>query len=133
MQVSVDNAYQIFKQENKHEKIGKSSFYSLRPKRVIKLSQQQRETCLCPYCLNVDFKLSALRRACVLCNVRTVEPLTSTQALMDLILCSNGDREGAFYKAACIEGLCVQCKDVEHTIKTYYKDLLRKGVELGKK
>ena len=55
---SLKETYKVFKNDNPELRIGKSKFYSLRPKYV--LLSPIKEVCLCIYCANYDLFLTSL-------------------------------------------------------------------------
>ena len=61
--VSVIEAYNIWKSENPSQKIGKSTFSSLRPKYVLLTSQLPRNVCVCKYHENFINAVNALYKA----------------------------------------------------------------------
>lgn len=93
-------------------------FASLRPKNVRKLNRSHREYCVCPYCINIRFKLLTISRA-------TKDPQkkrTHERDLFPIILCPKGDND-KYHKPSCISGECTKCKNYQQTLEQYYKDI----------
>ena len=87
------------------------------------LSLSHRQSCLCPYCINIKYKLLALRRACV--GVQDGEEMIlSEDEFLDMLLCKR-EGTGRFHKYSCIFGSCAECKDTTATIKNHYSLLLQ--------
>lgn len=61
MNMTVAEAYQLYKQEFVDSGIGKSGFYSLRPQNVLCVADIPHNTCVCQRHANFDFLVSALK------------------------------------------------------------------------
>ena len=89
MQVSIRQTFSIFRKEYPNNKIGLSRFASLRPMCVRKLSMHHREVCMCPYCLNIKYKLLALN---YVSSQNTIDrKVDDDRQLLDILLCARED------------------------------------------
>ena len=119
MQIS---AYKIFRKENEDIKLGLSKLQTLRPERVKLLSLSHREFCLCPYCLNVKYKLLALNRVVSNSGIDSSLKIADEQEFNIDTLCP---REGTyFHRYDCVFGKCSVCKDTIATIQHHYEAVL---------
>lgn len=103
MQIAVKSAFNIFKKKNPNTKVGLTTFQLLRPRRVRLLSLKHREVCLCPYCMNIKYKVCALNRAVSDQKLDILIKLEDEKALVDMLLCT---KEGRFYNYDCAFGMC---------------------------
>ena len=90
MQVTVKAAFTKFGKENQNSNICFSKFASMQPKNVKLIQSNQREYCLCVYCLNVKFDVLALHRAALKEGI--VDTPKDEGELMDMILCPKGEK-----------------------------------------
>ena len=105
MQISVKSAYKIFRKENEDIKIRLTRFQTLRPERVKLLSLSHREFCLCPYCLNVKYKLLTLNRVVSNSGVDSSVKIADEEFL-DTLLCQRDNRFPHFHRYDCVFGKC---------------------------
>lgn len=62
MVMSVQEAFGAYKSKFSENKVGLTTFKSLKPKNVKKVSETNRRTCLCTICSNVSLKVEAIRK-----------------------------------------------------------------------
>ena len=128
MNLTIRAAYKMFRKEHVTVKIGLTKFYQLRPENVRMLSAVHRDICLCPYCLNIRYKLSCLNRVIIEKQLDNPDislnrlKIDGELGLRDMVLCPK--KEGSkWHDPKCIEGKCLKCKTVGKTIKSYYRPL----------
>lgn len=95
-------------------KIGFTKFTLLRPRNVRLISMSHRDFCLCPYCLNIKYKL--------LCVNRVAAPddkIEDENSLINKLLCPKSDGY-RFHDADCLLGKCEKCGDHETTLRNHY-------------
>jgi hypothetical protein len=63
---TVDKTYEDFKLENPELKIGRSKFAALRPVNVKNQTTHALNQCLCEYCANMDLKVRAIHKICIM-------------------------------------------------------------------
>ena len=122
MQISIKSAWSIFRKENEEIRIGLTRFQTLRPPMVKLLSLSHREMCLCPYCLNVKFKVLALNRLMSSNDIDASLKVQDEKELLDIILCNRDGKR--FHRYDCVFENCSKCSDVETTIKDHFQQLL---------
>lgn len=125
MQITLKAAFKVFRRENPDIKLSYTRFTLKRPKNVRLLSHAFHNVCLCPYCMNIKYKVLALNRAVALAGVPT-EKLDDERALYNMLLCSKSE-ESRFHDAACVKGTCDRCKHYGQTIRNHYQALLIQG------
>ena len=129
MQITVRSAYRKFKKA--HDiKIGLSKFMDLRPKNVRKLSLKHRQFCLCPYCLNIKYKIIAINKAVVENNLPIDMKVEDEHAFLDVLLCKKAKGK-KFHRRECVFGKCDTCKDVHSQIMAHYEEFLTLDKEVS--
>ena len=94
LEMTVDEAFALFKKENPNEKIGRSKFYELKPKNVLLMKDSPADQCKCAVhetyrMLLVPFKIE-----------------TTNKDFWTNILCNTSD-----LKNSCWKNQCEDCKD----------------------
>lgn len=69
---SLRHTYENFKAENPQTKLSYSKFVNIRPKNVLPMAKQKILQCLCEYCINIDFKIQALKSFCSMKEIESV-------------------------------------------------------------
>ncbi|ESO85590.1 hypothetical protein LOTGIDRAFT_155079 [Lottia gigantea] len=109
---SLAAAYKLFKKQEPDIKLGFRKFVELKPKQVRLLKKSYWDACVCPYCINISYKLNVLNR-----YVGEEKQLKNEHDLFDMLLCSYTNR---FADAQCVNGTCNKCSDYESTLTEYY-------------
>ena len=97
MLMTVDKAYQIFKEQHPLINIGLSSFYKLKPPHILFISKIPHDFCCCIYCQNFELLFSALK-PCLDPEVK------SADIIIEKLTCGNN--------FACFANKCNQCKNL---------------------
>lgn len=119
MQVSIRAAWNIYKAEFPQNKCSLGTFAKVRPRNVRKLTRSHREYCCCVYCMNVRYKLLALKKA----TKDGSKKKSHESDLLQIILCPKSD-ESRFYKRECIDGTCNTCGATKlEAVKDHYQDI----------
>ncbi len=95
MTVNINEAYQLFKEQNPDAKIGKSKFFEFRPKHVLLMADIPHNVCICKTHDDMDSLLSGLAK--VVPNT----PRTGRH-LLDSVVCSQSN-------ASCMLSNCTSC------------------------
>ncbi|XP_022107155.1 uncharacterized protein LOC110988172 [Acanthaster planci] len=118
LEMPIPNLYKQFKNDHPNEKVGKSTFYKLRPKYIKTVGSIKFRGCLCDYCENVKLKLKAVK------SKMTLEELSS------ITLCQKG-KDQKYNNKACIERKCQHCGVTK--MREHFEGLdTRKEVEWSK-
>ena len=82
------DAFHIYKTQNSDEKIGFSSFKSLKPKQVRRVSETNKKSCLCQICCNIALKAESLT-SFMKTNKDKISTVINTdkKTLSDITLC----------------------------------------------
>lgn len=100
MEMTQNEAYCKFKEQNPNVKIGQRKFDLLKPAQVKQNKTSNRMVCCCTYCENVRLKTQAL-------NQFTSKPYRSTTDILEATLCR---KDGQFHNKECLHR---QCETVE--------------------
>lgn len=100
LESSVENLHRSFISSSFH--ISRSAFHKLRPKNCITVDRIKFITCLCEYCVNVDFILKGLRQ--IKDGSHTI-PKDKFE-LVNLSLC---EKESKYHDLDCIQRNCSDC------------------------
>ncbi|XP_070549829.1 uncharacterized protein [Ptychodera flava] len=116
MEVSTDDAYRRWTEENQHIKLSAASFKKMRPKSIKPIRTQQLNQCLCEKCTNVMLMLRAVNSAAARYNFFEVK-VKDKYDLVNLTLC---EREHGNHSIECVERLCTSCgvKNLEKRFET---------------
>lgn len=99
---NISETYELYKNDNTGDDIGRSKFASLRPRHVLPFNDVPHTVCVCAMHENMKFIIDALKK--------TGENIPATgRELVDLCVCSRDN-------ALCMkinDGSCVGCKDPE--------------------
>ncbi|KAJ8300925.1 hypothetical protein KUTeg_022444 [Tegillarca granosa] len=117
MNMSLHAAFILFRKQELNCKIAFRKFCMLRPRQVRLLKKNHKESCVCPYCANIRYKLVVLNRLSI-----ESKRLKNEDALVDMLLCEKTDA-ARFYAHNCVIKMCKVCRDYRKTILNYYKDL----------
>lgn len=109
MFMTVGEAYNLFKQENKDCSIKKSKFYELRPKYVLPVSEMPHNVCVCKYHINMDFLVKSLH------NIEKSFP-NNGKILVDMLVCSSNSE-------ICMKNKCDNC--ITNNLSTGLKNLFK--------
>lgn len=119
LQIALKAAYLLFKKEYPNIKIGYTKFTLLRPKNVRLLSAMLHDVCMCPYCLNLKYKLLSLNRL-----VSSQLKVSDERDFLNVLLCKKSD--GArYHRAECVWGNCTECKSYGATINQFYEEVIQ--------
>ncbi|CAG9800519.1 unnamed protein product [Chironomus riparius] len=99
MLMTVDRAYEQFKETNPEIDVSRSKFYQLKPPNILLISEIPKDVCLCCYCENFNFLYMALRPFFLL------EDIGNLKDFLGKFSCSD-DYE-------CAASLCYNCQDYE--------------------
>ena len=86
------------------------------------LSSVHRDICLCPYCLNIRYKLSGLNRVIIEKQLDNPDfslnrlKINGKLRLRDMMLCPR-EEASKWHDPKCIEWKCLKCKTVGKTMK----------------
>lgn len=114
---TLQSAFSRFRHENPGQKISLSSFKKQRPKQILTMDKEKFRTCLCEYCLNIEFKLESINRTCELENQKHLK-LNDRFDCVKMSLC---DKDSDFNKRECLERNCSMCG--VHKITTHFQPL----------
>ncbi|XP_050500497.1 uncharacterized protein LOC126880583 isoform X1 [Diabrotica virgifera virgifera] len=104
--MSVKEAYQQFIQETGLQQVTKTTFYDLRPKHVLLVSDTPHTVCVCKYHGNFNYLLESLHSNKVL----NQDLVPNGKELLRKLVCSLNEEN-------CMLGTCSQCKSlVEHEL-----------------
>ncbi|WAR17871.1 LOW QUALITY PROTEIN: hypothetical protein MAR_032465 [Mya arenaria] len=123
MTESLQNAYTRFRKQNPGVKVSLSSFKNHRPKEVLTMDKEKFRTCLCEYCLNIEFKLEAINRACSgenLKHLKLKDKFESIEKSMCEIKSGSTNKE-------CYDRKCSSCGI--HKITKHFQVLIKKDGE----
>lgn len=95
MHMTVEEALEVFRKKYKDENIGKSKFYSLRPKNVIPMSGTPHTVCVCVTHANFIYAVDTLSRYCV--------DKQTHSSLMESICCDVKSEK-------CMTNRCTECQ-----------------------
>ena len=99
MEMSQEEAFKKFKEENPAVKVSKRKFDSLKPAHVRRISTANRIVCCCTYCENIRLKVQTL-------NKLPNQNHRSTADILDETLCPKSDN---FHQFKCINRECDSC------------------------
>ncbi|GFO25988.1 churchill [Plakobranchus ocellatus] len=119
MNMTMLGAFKLFVRENPDLKLGYIKFTLLRPRNVRKLGAVDIETCLCLYCLNVRYKISAINR-CLAKTSSTVR-LPQEGQLLDFMLCPKPNPAEKWHKAEYVDGELLMIMDFAENRKAMYQ------------
>ena len=117
MQKSLLVTWQIFKAENPDVPMSYSKFAALRPRNVRLLTTKYREYCMCVYCLNIRYKVHALKP--LMKDPAKKNMLTDEDSIVQILLCEKSDSE-RFHKKLCIDGACDNCKNYSARLRSFF-------------
>lgn len=127
---SIQEIYRIFTEKYPHMKVGRTSFYALRPPWVI--PHPQKNSCLCIYCENFQLCVTAIKHARH--DIISVENLK--QLVLSLVVCDTNSQSCAFQECAeCPgeDGITCEAIGLEDTVDEDITFALWEGNDLIKK
>ncbi|WAR08763.1 hypothetical protein MAR_018721, partial [Mya arenaria] len=110
--------------QNQGANVSLSTFKKVRPRQVLTMDRSKFQSCLCEYCVNVEFKLEALNK---ICNAEDLKELKIENKFdcLKMTLCPT---ENEFNDKQCYERNCAHCGE-EH-IALHFQPLIQKCVPL---
>lgn len=116
---TIQKAHVRYCKENPTKKISLSQFRKMRPKEVLTVKQHKFSTCLCEYCLNVQYKINTLNSACIKMNKPNLK-LANKYDCVGKTLCDK-EAEDLFHKVECCKRNCKECG--AQKLKEHFSDL----------
>ena len=95
--MTIEEAFQIFKSENKSFQFKKSKFHNLRPEYVLPVPQTPRNVCVCKYHANFDFLVDGIKK-----YSRIFQEVEIGKTLVVKMTCRLDDE-------SCMTGHCNDC------------------------
>lgn len=133
---SIREMYTLFKEQNPQTKLGRSGFYSVRPRWLV--PAPSHDICVCIYCENFNLRVTALKNLC--CNAVTYESLK--KLVLSLLVCDNCNLDCLFQECSFCpgsDGITIISLNLEHLLDDESEvtfaiwennDLVRKTVTL---
>ncbi|XP_033727671.1 uncharacterized protein LOC117317004 [Pecten maximus] len=106
---TLQQAHIRFLKENPYIKVSLSHFRKLRPKEVLTVKEQKFNSCLCEYCLNVQYKLNALNLAAQKLKHPELK-LENKYSCINKTLCPKAT-DSKYHKLECIDRKCDLCSE----------------------
>ena len=101
-------AYNLFKKENEHIKIGKSKFFQLRPPNVFSVTDKDHIKCCCIYCENYKLLIQSIQN--------TLPKLPSYKDTISSAICILDSED-------CHLGTCITCQNVETVVHNLFQNI----------
>lgn len=122
LQITLTSAFKIFQQEYPNVKIGYAKFCMLKPKNIRLVTSMPNEVCLCPYCLNVKYKILCINGLVSRFQLSDSLKVSDEREFLNVLLCTKSDGL-RYHDATCVMGKCKDCGNLSTTIRNYYKTL----------
>jgi len=119
---TLTQVHKRFLQDHPKLKVSLSHFRKLRPKEVLTVNKTKFASCLCEYCLNIEFKIDVLRRAIKSHDIDHLCTIESKYDAVDISLCEKLRQDEEFHDRKCLERECDACG--KQKLKTYLKPLI---------
>ena len=128
MQLTLKGAYTLFKKQHPGIKIGFTMFTVCRPPNVRLLNTiSHKDVCMCPYCLNVSYKVQALNRVVTTSGKSPDMKIQDEREFVDKLLCQIQEGE-TFHRLDCVAMKCTKCSSYSTRIQEHYKELDKTGM-----